>query len=58
MEEERSSVTRALITIGFGLLAFAITIVAGGIWSALLVTTFVAAPRYLGPFPRWRFCCG
>ena len=38
MEKEGSFATRALSIIGFGLLAFAITILAGGIWSALLVT--------------------
>jgi hypothetical protein len=34
MEEERSFATRALSMIGFGLLAFGITVLAGGIWSA------------------------
>ena len=34
MGEERSFATRALSIIGFGLLACAITILAGGIWSA------------------------
>ena len=44
MEEERSFVTRALSIIGFGLLAFAITILAGGIWSALLVANLRSSP--------------
>jgi membrane protease YdiL (CAAX protease family) len=44
MEEEPSFATRALSIIGFGLLAFAITILAGGIWSALLVTNLRSSP--------------
>jgi len=44
MEEERSFATRALIIIGIGLLAFAITILAGGIWSALLVANLHGSP--------------
>jgi len=44
MEEERSFATRALSIIGFGLLAFAITILAGGIWSALLVANLRSSP--------------
>jgi membrane protease YdiL (CAAX protease family) len=37
MVAERSSVIRILKLAGFGLLAFAITTLAGGIWSALLI---------------------
>jgi len=44
MEKEGSFATRALSIIGFGLLAFAITILAGGIWSALLVTNLQRSP--------------
>ena len=44
MEEKRSFATRALSIIGFGLLAFAITILAGGIWSALLVANLQSSP--------------
>ena len=44
MEEERSFATRTLNVVGFGLLAFAITILAGGIWSALLVTNLRSSP--------------
>jgi membrane protease YdiL (CAAX protease family) len=44
MEEERSFATRVLSIIGFGLLAFAIAILAGGIWSALLVTNLRVSP--------------
>jgi membrane protease YdiL (CAAX protease family) len=44
MEEGRSFATRALSIIGFGLLAFAITILAGGIWSALLVANLRSSP--------------
>src|ERR1700741_1057288 len=44
MEEMRSFATRALSIIGFGLLAFAITILAGGVWSALLVANLRSSP--------------
>ena len=44
MEEKRSFAARALNIIGFGLLAFAITILAGGIWSALLVANLRSSP--------------
>jgi membrane protease YdiL (CAAX protease family) len=44
MEAERSFTTRALRVVGFGLLAFAITILAGGIWSSLLVTNLRSSP--------------
>lgn len=44
MEEERSFATRAFSIIGFGLLAFAITVLAGGIWSALLVSNLRSSP--------------
>ena len=43
-EEERSFVTRTLSVVGFGLLAFAIPSLAGGIWSALLVTNLRSIP--------------
>ena len=44
MEKERSFATRALSIVGFGLLAFAITVLAGGIWSALLVANLRSSP--------------
>ena|ERR1700676_188796 len=44
MEKDRSIATRALVLIAFGLLAFAITTLAGGIWSALLVTNLQSTP--------------
>ncbi|MGB9255179.1 MAG: type II CAAX endopeptidase family protein [Candidatus Korobacteraceae bacterium] len=44
MEEDRSVVTRTLKMVGFGLLAFAITTLAGGIWSVLLVTNLRSSP--------------
>lgn len=44
MEKERSFATRALSIIGFALLAFAITVLAGGVWSALLVTNLRSSP--------------
>jgi membrane protease YdiL (CAAX protease family) len=44
MEKERSFATRALSIAGFGLLAFAITVLAGGIWSALLVANLRSSP--------------
>ncbi|HTC77924.1 MAG TPA: type II CAAX endopeptidase family protein [Terriglobales bacterium] len=46
MEEARSFSTRTLNVVGFGLLAFAITILAGGIWSALLVTNLRSSPAF------------
>jgi membrane protease YdiL (CAAX protease family) len=44
VEEERSLATRALSIIGFALFAFAIAILAGGVWSALLVTNLRSNP--------------
>jgi membrane protease YdiL (CAAX protease family) len=44
MEEERPFATRTFKVAGFGLLAFAITTLAGGIWSALLVTNLRSSP--------------
>ncbi|MGA7217823.1 MAG: type II CAAX endopeptidase family protein [Candidatus Sulfotelmatobacter sp.] len=44
MEQERSFATRALSVIGFGVLAFAITVLAGGIWSALVVANLRSSP--------------
>src|ERR1700735_1362984 len=44
MDKEGSFATRALSIIGFGLLAFAITVLAGGIWSALLVANLRSSP--------------
>src|SRR6266536_5120037 len=44
MVEERSFATRTLSVVGLGLLAFAITILAGGIWTALLVTNLQSSP--------------
>ena len=44
MKEERSFPSRAFSIIGFGLLAFAISTVAGGVWTALLVTNLRASP--------------
>ncbi len=44
MEEERSFAIRIWRVVGFGLLAFAITILAGGIWSALLVSNLRSSP--------------
>src|SRR2546425_12333922 len=44
MEEERSFATRTLSVVGLGLLAFAITILAGGIWTPLLVTNLQSSP--------------
>jgi membrane protease YdiL (CAAX protease family) len=44
MEKEGSFAVRALSIIGFGLLAFAVAILAGGIWSALLVTNLRSSP--------------
>lgn len=44
METERWSANRILKVVGFGLLAFAITVLAGGIWSALLVINLQSSP--------------
>jgi hypothetical protein len=44
MEGERSFATRSLKVVGFGLLAFAITILAGGIWSGLVVANLQSTP--------------
>lgn len=44
MEKERSFATRTLSILGFGLLAFAITVLAGGIWSALIVANLRSSP--------------
>jgi membrane protease YdiL (CAAX protease family) len=44
MQEERSFATRTLSVVGLGVLAFAITIVAGGIWSALLIANLRSSP--------------
>ncbi|HEX4310890.1 MAG TPA: type II CAAX endopeptidase family protein [Acidobacteriaceae bacterium] len=44
METERWSANRILKVVGFGLLAFAITVLAGGIWSALLVINLRSSP--------------
>jgi len=45
------SANRTLKVVGFGLLAFAITILAGGIWSGLVVANLRAALQSPGPFP-------
>jgi membrane protease YdiL (CAAX protease family) len=44
MEGQRSLASRTLSVIGFGLLGFAITILGGGIWSALLLTNLRSTP--------------
>jgi membrane protease YdiL (CAAX protease family) len=44
MKKESSFATRALNVIGFGLLGFAITVLAGGIWSALLIANLRNSP--------------
>jgi membrane protease YdiL (CAAX protease family) len=44
MAEERSFATRTLSVVGLGLLAFAITVLAGGIWSGLLVANLRSSP--------------
>jgi membrane protease YdiL (CAAX protease family) len=44
MEKRAVFATRALSIIGFALLAFAITVLAGGIWSALLVANLRSSP--------------
>jgi membrane protease YdiL (CAAX protease family) len=44
MEVERSFAARTLKVVGFGLLALAITTLAGGIWSALLIINLRSSP--------------
>jgi len=44
MEKQRSFTARALKVAGLGLLAFAITILAGGVWSGLLVANLRSTP--------------
>ncbi len=44
MAADHSSARRTLKLLGFGVLAFAITTLAGGIWSALLVTNLRTTP--------------
>jgi len=44
VEKDHSSATPALKLIGFGLLAFAITTLAGGIWSGLLIANLQSTP--------------
>jgi membrane protease YdiL (CAAX protease family) len=44
MGKGRSFAARTLRIIGFGLLAFAISVIAGGIWSALLVANLRSSP--------------
>lgn len=44
MEKQRSFTARASRIIGFALLAFAITVLAGGIWSGLLVANLRSSP--------------
>lgn len=66
MEKERSFSTRTLNVVGFGLLAFAITVLAGGIWSALLVTNLRSSPAVPWSVPAmalllwqaWRYLGG
>ena len=55
MEEERSIATRALSIFGFGLLAFAITTLMGGIWTALLVVNLRSSPAVPWSVPLMAF---
>ncbi len=55
MEVERSLAARTLKVAGFGLLAFAITILAGGVWSALLVTNLRSSPAVPWSVPTMAF---
>jgi membrane protease YdiL (CAAX protease family) len=66
MVETRSFATRILKVAGFALLAFAITTLAGGIWSALLVTNLRSNPTVPWSVPAmalllwlmWRYLDG
>ena len=55
MEEGRHFAIRTLKAIGLGLLAFTITIFAGGIWSALLVTNLRSSPGAPWSVPMMAF---
>jgi membrane protease YdiL (CAAX protease family) len=55
MKEERSFPTRTLNVVGFGVLAFAITGLAGGVWSALLVTNLRSSPAFPWSVPSMAF---
>jgi hypothetical protein len=46
MKEERSFAARTLNVVGLGVLAFAITGLAGGVWSSLLVTNLRSSPAF------------
>ena len=66
MEADHSNASRILRLIGFGLLAFAITTVAGGIWSVLLIVNLRTAPAIPWSVPAmavllwlaWRYLGG
>jgi len=66
MEKERSLGARDLRLIGFVLLALGITILAGGVWSALLVTNLRTSPAVPWSVPvmalllwlMWRYLGG
>jgi len=53
--EKEGSFARTLSIIGFGLLAFAITVLAGGIWSALLVANLRSSPAVPWSVPVMAF---
>ena len=44
MNQQRSLALRTWTIVGFGVLAFAITTIAGGIWSALILTNLRNSP--------------
>jgi hypothetical protein len=46
MKEGRSFAARTLNVVGFGVLAFAITGLAGGVWNALLVINLRSSPAF------------
>src|SRR6516225_2392893 len=66
MTEERSVASRTLNLVGFALLAFAITTLAGGIWSALIVANLRYSPAVPWSIPAmavllwlaWRYLAG
>ncbi|HTS37331.1 MAG TPA: type II CAAX endopeptidase family protein [Candidatus Solibacter sp.] len=55
MQERQSLAIRPLKVVGFGLLAFAITSLAGGIWSVLVVTNLRSSPAVPWSFPVMAF---
>jgi len=48
-------VATAAWTAGFALL---LTVLTGGIWTALVLANLATTPAIPWPLPRWLYCCG